>query len=236
MRGIRLLQQNNIPFSVISVLTERSLAYPDAIFDFFLENGMDDVAFNLDEIEGVNAVSSFAGTDDPRESYKRFLERILERIDVSDGAVKVREIWKTARSLTDGKGDIRNTTNAPFQILNVKTNGDFSTYCPELITADAVSGRSFILGNLSEISIDEAATSNLFEKIEAEVAAGRELCRAQCEYWDFCGGGSPSNKFFEFNRLDVAETLTCRVHLKTTVDVVAAYLQRHLNAGIQRPV
>jgi uncharacterized protein len=230
MRGIELLQAHGVPFSVISVLTASSLQHADAMFDFYVASGIDDVAFNIDEAEGTNTSSSFASGDDIDQAYRLFLERFLQRIDMSSGAVKVREIWKIVRCLTNGAGTIQNTTNEPFKILNVAANGDFSTYCPELLTAEPARGRSFILGNLGSTTIDEAARSSRLAAIHAEIEAGRELCRLECDHWEFCGGGSPSNKFFERGRLDVTETLTCRIHLKATADVVMNYLRQHLGA------
>ena len=48
-------------FNVITVLTADSLAYPDELFDFYVENGITSVAFNVEEIEGPNVTSSLAG-------------------------------------------------------------------------------------------------------------------------------------------------------------------------------
>ena len=45
--GIKLLQMANVPFGVITVLTDFSLDYPDELFQFFLENGINDVGFNI---------------------------------------------------------------------------------------------------------------------------------------------------------------------------------------------
>lgn len=59
MRGISLLQKNKIEFSIIAVLTADSLDYPDEIFNFFLENQIRYIGFNIDEMEGVNSSSSF---------------------------------------------------------------------------------------------------------------------------------------------------------------------------------
>src|SRR5262245_28300326 len=52
MRGLALLRERGIPYYVLSVLTADSLLYPDELFDFYVSNGITQVAFNVEEIEG----------------------------------------------------------------------------------------------------------------------------------------------------------------------------------------
>ena len=52
MRGIQALREEGLPFSVISVLTRESLRHADALVDFYLENGIQEVGFNMEETEG----------------------------------------------------------------------------------------------------------------------------------------------------------------------------------------
>src|SRR5690348_1012680 len=40
LRGLTLLQQNGVPLSIIIVLTHAALAYPDEIWQFFVEHGL----------------------------------------------------------------------------------------------------------------------------------------------------------------------------------------------------
>ena len=58
MRGIAQLQRHGIPFEVITVLTAASLEDPDGLFHFFVEHGIGDVGFNMEETEGANRLSS----------------------------------------------------------------------------------------------------------------------------------------------------------------------------------
>lgn len=227
MAGIKILQGANVPFSVIAVLSDASLDYPNEIFDFFSSHEIDDIAFNIDEMEGINTTSSHA-RDDSVERYKRFLESILHRIDDTNGRVKVREVWKTARTISMVGEGIKNTTNEPFRIVNIASNGDFSTWCPELLTAQDQGERTFVIGNVLSTSFSAAANGERFSKLDSAIARGRDACEQNCDYWKFCGGGAPANKFFEHGRLDLTETNTCRIHLKATVDVMLDYLDRTL--------
>ena len=75
MRGISSLQQNGIEFSVITVLTQESLKYPDEIFEFFTENHIKRVGFNIEETEGINLSSSLEDSES-EENYRTFMRRI----------------------------------------------------------------------------------------------------------------------------------------------------------------
>ena len=90
LRGVHLLQANHVPFGVISVLTDFTLDYPDEYFEFFRENGIDKVGYNIDEIEGIHTSTTFSQSQSVSR-YKRFLSRLLELSDQHQGAVRFRE-------------------------------------------------------------------------------------------------------------------------------------------------
>jgi uncharacterized protein len=224
MRGISRLQAAGIGFGAISVLTDFTMDYPDEFYDFFADHGIDDVGFNIDEVEGANRSSSFAH-EGSTERYRNFLARLLARSEYHHGAVKIREIWTNLAALAFGAPDPVNNTNQPFRIINVDHRGDITTFCPELVTAAAAAGQGLALGNVLTHTIDELGQSPTFLRLSEQVAAGVALCKRTCDYWAFCGGGSPSNKFFEHGRFDVSETRTCRVHKQATVDVLLEHLE-----------
>jgi uncharacterized protein len=225
MRGIGRLQDAGIGFGAISVVTDFTLDYPDEFYDFFVENSIADVGFNIDEVEGVNRSSSL-GAVGSTERYERFLGRVLERSQHHRGAVKIREVWTNMAALAFGGPDPVNNTNQPFRILNVDSQGNLTTFCPELVTARTQDGRSFAMGNVGDGPLEAMLDNPVFREVSSQVAAGVQRCKDSCDYWSFCGGGSPSNKFFEHGRFDVTETRTCRLHKKATVDVLLDHLER----------
>ncbi len=223
MASIKILQQAEVAFSVIMVLTANSLNYPDEICNFFLENNIADIGFNIDEVEGINKVTSFLNSDVVKR-YKQFFSRVLQRSYESKGKLRIREAWTNLRILTGKESAPFNTTNQPFRILNFDCDGNFSTFCPELVSAKSSTYNDFIMGNIATDSLDNIVGNPIFQKVNTEVQKGLSICKESCNYWNFCGGGSPSNKFFEHGRFDVAETLTCRIHKKATIDVLINYL------------
>lgn len=224
MRGVRLLQKNAIPFSVIAVLTDYTLDYPDEFFQFYFDNHIDHVAYNIDEIEGSHTVTTFSN-DNVVQRYKGFLHRLLELIEQQQGAIVVREVVSNLNLLTQTNHSPYNTTNRPLRILNVHYNGNITTFTPELVSASSEKYHNFIMGNILEDTLADLLNNSVFQQTHREIEEGIALCKQTCAYWDYCGGGSPASKFFEHGRFDVAETTTCRIHKKATIDVLVDYVE-----------
>ena len=63
MQGIDTLRRNGVPFHVICVIGAQSLDAVDELMDFFIAEGIRDVGFNIEEIEGVNRSSTLQQDD-----------------------------------------------------------------------------------------------------------------------------------------------------------------------------
>jgi uncharacterized protein len=79
MRAVRLLQDEGLAFHVITVLTERALDHPERLFDFYVQNGIKDVGFNIEEFEGANAHSSLAGGS-VETKFRVFIKRFFDLV------------------------------------------------------------------------------------------------------------------------------------------------------------
>ena len=90
MEGIRKLQSNEVPFHVISVLTGETLDYADELYDFYVDNEIREVAFNIEEIEGPHAASTL-GAADVESRFRRFIGRFFDLVARDDLAISVRE-------------------------------------------------------------------------------------------------------------------------------------------------
>ena len=189
MRGITTLQENEIPFTVIAVITEQSLDYPDEIFAFFQAQGIHDVGFNIEEIEGVNQVSSLVKAD-VRDRYRHFIERFWQLTTSTQGNFRVREFECLCGLIYEDTRVEKTEMNHHFAILNIDYQGNFSTFDPELLSVKTDRYGDFVLGNLLTDSLPSVATSEKFQKIYQEMAGGVELCRQTCDYFGVCGGGA----------------------------------------------
>ncbi len=226
LRGMQLLRDHDIFFDVITVLTSASLDYPDELFDFYIEHGISDVAFNVEEIEGPHVTSSLAGNGmEPR--FRRFYSRFMDLALSSDPPLRVREFESSRSSIARPEELSRRTQeNRPFGILNVDCEGNFSTYSPELLGLSSPRLGSFALGNVARDTLDSVLAMPRFIALDDEIRRGVDLCQDSCRYYPFCGGGPPGNKYFENGNFATTETLSCRLHKKATFDVALDKFER----------
>ncbi len=226
MQGIETLRRHHVAFHVITVLTQAALDYPDELYAFYVENGIDHVGFNIEEIEGPNEHSSLSAADTDQR-YRRFMSRFFDLVAAGGHGLRVREFDSTASALLhDGTTHPPRThETVPFAIISVDCEGNFSSFSPELLGLRSAPYGDFVLGNVAVDSLAAAAASPRFAAMHADIAAGVERCRRQCSYFAFCGGGAPVNKYFENGSFDSTETLFCRLNRKALVDVLLDKLQ-----------
>lgn len=227
MRGISFLQKNEIPFYIISVLTEDSLNYPDEIFNFFIENGIDDVGFNLEEVEGVNQNSTLekAGVLD---KYRQFIERFWQLIEKQNGEFRLREFENICSIIYSNQRLCRTDMNSPFVLLNIDYQGNFSTFDPELLSVKTELYGDFILGNVLHDTFESVCNTEKFQRIYQDMLAGVQLCQETCQYFGVCGGGAGSNKYWENGTFRSSETMACRYRIQAITDMILEKLEHSL--------
>ncbi len=232
MDGIRKLQSREVPFHVISVLTNESLDYADELYDFYVENEIREVAFNIEEIEGPHAASTLGGADVERR-FRRFIGRFFDLVARDEMAISVRE-FDSMVPLILGKdrGEVPLTQeNAPGAILSVDCEGNFTSYSPELLGLKSTHYGDFAIGNVHTDTLASAINSDKFRRMSNDIARGLSKCRNTCEYYSLCGGGAPVNKYFENGSFDSTETMFCRLNRKAIVDVIVDKLQPPIAAA-----
>jgi uncharacterized protein len=229
MRGIEKLAWRNVPFHVITVISALTLDYPEELAAFYREHGILDVAFNIEEMEGVHVRSSLYDQNVEarfREFFRVFLRCALH----GQPPIMLREWRDTIDMLAHpAYGQlIANSQNTPFAMVTVSSNGEVFTFSPEL--AGLKDGRygDFSIGKLPNISISDALSSRTFRSMWSDIANGIDKCRGSCSYFDFCLGGAPANKLAERKTFDAEETFYCRLIQKCVADVVLTDLENRL--------
>ena len=220
MRGIRLLQANGIPFSVIAVVSKDSLDHADEIYQFFMDNEMHEVGFNIEETEGVNTASSLEDKAEIERRFKTFMERMWELTARDGGEFKLREFEQLCQMIYHDARLDHTDMNAPFVIVNVDYKGNFTTFDPELLGVKTERYGEFVFGNVLTDSLESICHTEKFKLVNAEMQAGVELCRETCSYFGVCGGGAGSNKFWENGTFASTETQACRYRAKVITDLI----------------
>lgn len=233
MRGIRHLHDAAIRMHVIAVVTEASLDDPDVFYDFFRSLDVAVVGLNVEEIENAHGRSSLPAEGvSPR--FRRFIARLFER-SAGERSVRFRELEALRAMILGGPPPperLRNSqVSRPLAIISCDYRGNVSTFSPELLGARSGEFNDFVFGNVMVHSLAELLDQQHFRSALQQIRSGIDRCEAQCEYFDLCRGGTPSNKFFELGSLAGTETLYCRHAKMAVVDAALDVLESHSPAA-----
>ncbi len=225
--GIRLLRRYSVPFHVISVLTSASLARPREMFEFYVEEGIERVCFNVEESEGDHISQSF-GEAGIEAAYYRFLSEFWRLSAAAPGKITfLREIEQALQQVIRPKeAPFRNQLVEPFAITSMDCAGNISTFSPELLGLNNPVYDNFILGNISRDALVDLCQSTALSRMQIDIDAGVAMCRERCEYFSVCGGGEPVNKLSENGSFVSTETAYCRVTKMRATDLVLDALER----------
>lgn len=225
MAGIRLLQRHGVEFHVITVLSRESLDDPDALVRFYLDAGIDEVCFNVEESEGDHHSTLFA-TADLRARFRAFLDRFWRLARQSCRFRYIREIdGMLPRILRPEEAVMGNEQVAPFGMLNVACNGDASSFSPELLGQKNEGYADFIIGNVHTHTLEQMRASVPMQHMAQDIEVGVEMCRRSCEYFSICGGGAPINKLTENGSFASDHTHFCELTQKVPTELILDALE-----------
>ena len=225
--GIRLLRRHAVPFHVISVLSAASMGAPREMFDFYVEEGIERVCFNVEESEGDHVSQSFreAGLE---AAYYRFLSEFWRLSAAAPGKITfIREIEHAlGQVIRPAEVPFHNQLAEPFAITSMDWAGNISTFSPELLGLKNATYKDFVLGNIKRDALVDLPRRANFVRMLADIEAGVEMCRERCEYFSVCGGGEPVNKLAENGSFASSETNYCRLTKMRATDLVLDALER----------
>jgi uncharacterized protein len=218
-RGLRRLKERGLPFYVISVLTLASLREPDKMFDFYVENGIDNICFNIEEKEGNHTTSDLVDSREFGELYRAFLGRFFDLAARRGQKMVIREFETPFRAIQHHGTPLSNQQAEPMSIVSVDVAGNLSTFSPELLGMEHAAYGSFTFGNVITDDFETIAKRIEDSKVYTDIRAGIERCSRECKYYKLCGGGPPANKIYENNTANSTETVYCRSY-QIAVDAV----------------
>jgi len=223
-RGLRMLHEVGLHPPVIMVVTRQALPYAKEIWRFFAANQVGMVGFNPEEVEAFHDCTTL-DTDRDVADYKVFFATILRCMQQTPNSPKQREYEQIMRFLRQEGQRVASQNNVPFAILNFDTSGNISTFSPELLTAEHEPYGDFIFGNVYTDPLESILRNEKFRVVNEAISQGVSACKATCAYFEFCGGGSPSNKIGETGSFAVTETQSCRLQVKAAVGAVLDHFE-----------
>jgi uncharacterized protein len=225
--GIRLLRRKRVPFHVISVLSAASMAAAREMFDFYVEEGIEEVCFNVEESEGDHVSGSFAEIG-VEAAYYRFLSEFWRLSTAAPGKLTfIREIEHALQQVIRPQdAAFGNQLVEPFAVISMDWAGNISTFSPELLGLKNPDYGDFLLGNINRDRLIDLPQRPNFTRMLRDIGAGVEMCRQSCEYFSVCGGGEPVNKLAENGTFVSTETAYCRLTRMRATDLVLDALER----------
>lgn len=220
LAGIRSLRSHGVPFHVISVLSRESLAMADELLAFYIDEGIDQVCFNVEESEGDHVSDLFDGPE-LAARYAAFLRRFWHGARASGRVKFVREIDLALPRVFRPDGlPVRNIQTEPLAMLNVDSHGNVSSFSPELLGLKNQDYGDFLLGNINRESLADIYRNCLASPLHRDIQAGVRACEAGCAYFSVCGGGAPGNKLFENGSFAGTTTAYCTLTQMVPTDLI----------------
>jgi uncharacterized protein len=220
LAGLRVLQSENVPFHVISVLSEEGIKAPQQMLEFYLAEGISDICFNVEESEGDHVSGLFAHRD-AQAAFRSFLSEFW-RLSRHGGRISfIREVdGMLPRVFRPDQTSMRNSQVEPFGMLNVDCLGNVSSFSPELLGLKSAQYNDFIVGNINTQSLEDMRAGAAMTAMTRDIAAGVQACRNDCEYFSVCGGGSPVNKLAENGSFRSTRTAFCGLTQMVPIDLI----------------
>jgi uncharacterized protein len=232
LAGIRLLREQEVPFHVISVLSESSMNSAEEMLAFYQSEGIEDICFNVEESEGAHVSELFSG-EGLQARFARFLGMFWRLARDGRRIRFIREIdGMLPRVFRPESDSVKNVQVEPFGMVNVDCKGNVSTFSPELLGLRNEQYHDYIIGNVHSSSLEEMRASDALGSMARDIASGVETCRRSCEYFSVCGGGAPVNKLFENGSFASGRTSFCDLTQKVPIDLILDAFQR-LEGGVE---
>jgi len=242
-QGIELLIKNSIKFSLIAVISPRTLDYPNEFFDFFYTYRSDISEFRFNLLDEFSDSGEFSYKDSQKKYYD-FLKALLDRIESlnpEDELLNIKNFshfYNRLFSPPDEKLKLTaHYTSLPFRAFNIATNGDVSTFYAGLTIDECKDvygdNKGLVLGNLINQSLDDIAGSPKLSRIFQDFQRSHAACQEECPYFELCPGGYNLIKFKRHGAFNVAETPECRIQVKTFSNALLDHINDAVNIGLK---
>jgi uncharacterized protein len=193
------------------------------MYEFYVEEELLDVGFNIEEVESANPVSSLqlSGSE---ELYRTFFRKFIHMNAQSGNPIRLRETEHSAAMILSDSPYLNAQTQLG-AILSMDLHGNVSSFSPELLTIRAPEYANFVIGNIWTNTIDQMFVSPTANLLMKEIGIGTANCEQDCQFYRVCGGGAPVNKFCETGTFRSTETMYCRLCIKVPIEETLNLLQ-----------
>jgi uncharacterized protein len=234
MRGVAALRGKGMRVDALCVVSSASLPHGREIAEFFVDQGFSSVGLIVEEPWGAHPVSSLRAIElaEAVDLFRRFVEDFYDSWYPHRHLLHVREFGEILTAM----GRLKQDPNAFSQhedamsctVISFDREGNISTFSPQMITGTPQDRTAFAVANIRDVdSLDDLPGLPVNRRLEKEIDVGIAMCKRECGYFSFCGGGSPATKYQEHGTFASSETLECIYRKKVIVDVVLIKAAEH---------
>jgi len=225
IRGIRLLQANEIDFSVIGVVSEHSLDHAEEMWNFYHGLGISRIHLLMEELQGVHTLRALRKENLSRR-LESFFRTLLECRQRDNPSAYIRELDAALHRIHIWPTRIREIEQRPIGIINVSWDGKVSTLSPELLAMNLPQYGEFVLAYVDKNKMEDIIEHPVLRAAFRDVMAGLKACQSSCAYFGLCGGGQPSIKLYENGSFNSTETPSCQMRIKAAINANLAFLEQ----------
>ncbi len=232
LNGFKILKKHGINAGLLSVITSLHLEHVQEFLDFYIENEITDVGFNVEAIDNANLNSSMGNINNEMiDKYNNFISKIFNFAINNSDKIKIREIADTLERLHAIKQD-PSYCSSPIEtielgIITVQKNGDITTYCPEFAGMQSNEYNNFVIGNILTLDkLSDLEKSDNYIKITSDYNKRKKKCKDSCEYYAMCGSAFLSNVYSETGSLVETKNASCIVHKQQLVHTIMDMLTK----------
>jgi len=236
-----LLSQHGIKFKVIAVVSERTLADPEAFFNFFYEwrEYMRGFHFNIiaDGTAAADPDLCYSQSDKSKfhTFYRELMDLCRRKSEVGDN-FQIQNFTQGLNRIlkTDKDQDVSfmEEGSAPLKSLSIDARGNVTTFyaglSPETLANHYGDDQGLGLGNILEAGLGDMVCSSKLQRMIEDFAVSRKACRKGCDYFLVCPGGYELTKLTKFGQFDATETPECIVQVKALTDAILDEVSDHL--------
>lgn len=224
LRGIELLKEHALPFSVIAVVGATSIQRAQELYSFFADLGCGSLGINIEEWEGKRRGREII--DDDR--VEQFWEELFLAWRANP-TLRIREFDRVLNYMDAVCNErISSATPTSPQVIDILPtvgwNGEVSVLTPELHDVCSEKYENFVVGNILTTPLGDVLKRAERALYMRDYLSGVAACMHSCRYFSFCRGGQASNKFFEFGSTNGGCTSFCRNTRQRLLEAVLRHI------------
>ncbi len=205
--------------------------FPKTIMQFCRDHGITQISFSIDELEGANKLSGFAGRDF-KPAIAAFLVAILERAYGDNFPLHIREVERIAQKLA-GVELSENEQIEPWAAIVVAADGRVSMFSPEF---DGPWMRPLTTISYSALfgkRLRRLRRSPAFQRANSCGRARHRVREGILRISPSAAASSPVDKFSEKGDMAVTETDFCRSGKSTSADALMEFLSSRARGNMR---